>query len=86
MFQAWAVNTAKIAAHSAPSCRPGNSPRKKATVKLRNPSTGTDCRMSRAGTMTSSAFRLLAASGATRTVKTREAAMAAKRRKVVRRA
>ena len=31
------------------------------TVKVRKPSTGTDCRMSSAGTMTSSALRLLAA-------------------------
>ncbi len=33
MFQAWLVKMAKIAAHSAPSTLPGNSDRKKTTVK-----------------------------------------------------
>jgi hypothetical protein len=57
---------------------------KKVTVKVRKPRTGTDCRMSRAGTMTSSALRLLAAAVATTKVKTSEAARAANIRKVVR--
>ena len=73
MFQAWAVKMAKIAAHSAPSSLPGNRPMKKVTVKVRKPSTGTDCRMSSAGMMTSSALRLLAASVATTKVKSSEA-------------
>ena len=46
---------------------------KKVTVKVRKPSTGTDCRMSSAGMMTSSALRLLAASVATTKVKSSEA-------------
>ncbi len=57
---------------------------KKVTVKVRKPSTGTDCRMSSAGTMISSALRLLAASVATTKVKTSEATMAANMRSVVR--
>ena len=51
MFQAWLVKIAKIAAHSAPSWLPGNRPMKNTTVKVRKPSTGTDCRMSSAGMM-----------------------------------
>ncbi len=86
MFQAWLVKMAKIAAHSAPSSLPGNSRRKYATVKVRKPSTGTDCRMSSAGTITSSALRLLAASVATTKVKSSEARIAANMRKVVRNA
>ena len=62
MFQAWLVKTAKIAAHSAPSTLPGNSPRKNVTVNDRKPRIGTDCRMSRTGMSTISARRLLAAS------------------------
>ena len=84
MFQAWLVKIAKMAAHSAPSWLPGNSPMKKTTVKVRKPSTGTDCRMSSAGTMTSSAFRLFAASVATTNVNTSEAKIAANIRSVVR--
>ena len=84
MFQAWAVKIAKIAAHSAPSWLPGNSRMKSTTVKVRKPSTGTDWRMSSAGTMTSSALRLLAASVATTKVKTSEATIAANIRSVVR--
>ncbi|MCW0417679.1 hypothetical protein NB689_003433 [Xanthomonas sacchari] len=85
MFQAWLVKMAKIEASSAPICRPGNRPRKKVTVKVRKPSTGTDCRMSSAGTITRSARRLLAARVATTKVNTSEAAIAANMRKVVRR-
>ena len=59
MFQAWAVKMAKIAAHSAPSWLPGNSPMKNTTVKVRKPSTGTDCRMSSAGMMTSAGLAAL---------------------------
>ncbi len=61
MFHAWLVKIAKTAAHSTPSRLPGNSPMKAVTVKVRKPSTGTDWRMSSAGTITSSARRLLAA-------------------------
>ncbi len=86
MFQAWLVKIAKIAAHSAPSWLAGNRCRKNRTVKVRKPSTGTDCRMSRAGTITSSALRLLAASVATTKVKASEAAIAANMRNVVRKA
>ena len=84
MFQAWLVKIAKIAASSAPSSLPGNRPRKKVTVKVRKPSTGTDCRMSSAGMRTSSAFRLLAASVATTNVKSSDAPMAANILSVVR--
>ena len=59
---------------------------KNTTVKVRKPSTGTDCRMSSAGMMTSSALRLLAASVATTKVKISEATMAANMRSVVRKA
>ena len=45
-----------------PAPGPGNRPMKKTTVKVRKPRIGTDCRMSSAGIMTSSACRLLAAS------------------------
>ena len=86
MFHAWAVKIAKMAAHSAPSSLRGNSPRKNATVKVRKPRTGTDCRMSSAGTMTSSALRLFAASVATTKVKSSDARMAANMRSVVRKA
>ena len=84
MFQAWAVKIAKIAAHSAPSSLPGKSPRKNVTVKVRKPSTGTDWRMSRAGMMTSSAFRLLAAEVATTKVNSSDRRIAANMRSVVR--
>ena len=83
MFQACAVKMAKMAAHSTPSSLPGNSPMKKVTVKVRNPSTGTDCRMSSAGTITSSAFLLLAARVATTKVNSSEQARAANIRSVV---
>lgn len=84
MFQAWLVKMAKIAAHSAPSWLPGNRPMKKVTVKVRKPSTGTDCRMSSAGMITISARRLLAASVATVKVKISDTMMAANMRSVVR--
>ena len=61
MFQAWLVKMAKIAASSAPSVFPGKRPRKKVTVNERKPRIGTDWRMSRTGTSTISARRLLAA-------------------------
>ena len=61
MFQAWLVKIAKIAAHSAPSIEPGNSPRKNVTVKDRKPRIGTDCKTSSSGMRTISARRLLAA-------------------------
>ena len=81
MFQAWLVKMAKIAAHSAPNSLPGNRRRKNTTVKVRKPSTGTDCRISSAGTITSSAVRLLAASVATTKVNSSETMMAANMRK-----
>ena len=61
MFHACAVKIAKTAAHSSPSRLPGNSAMNAVTVTDRNPSTGTDCRMSSAGIMTFSARRLRAA-------------------------
>lgn len=57
---------------------------KNATVNVRKPSTGTDCRISSAGTMTISARRLFAASVAIRNVNTRDAMIAASIRSVVR--
>jgi hypothetical protein len=57
---------------------------KKLTVKVRKPSTGTDCKMSSAGMMISSARRLLAASVATVKVKTSDTTIAASMRSVVR--
>ena len=59
---------------------------KKVRVKVRKPSTGTDCRMSSAGMMISSAFLLLAARVATTNVNSSEAMIAANMRKVERRA
>ena len=84
MFQAWLVKIAKIAASSAPSSLPGNRFMKKITVKVRKPSTGTDCRISSAGMMARSAFLLLAASGATRNVNRSEKPSAANILSVVR--
>ena len=52
MFHAWEVKTAKIDAASSPSSERGNSARKNVTVTARKPSTGTDCKMSRAGIRT----------------------------------
>ncbi len=86
MFQAWLVKMAKIAAHSTPSWLPGNSPIKNVTVKVRNPSTGTDCRISSAGIITCSALRLLAASVAITRVNSNETPNATNMRNVVRRA
>ncbi len=84
MFQACAVKIAKMDAHSAPIWLPGKARMNRITVKVRKPSTGTDCRMSSAGTITSSALRLLAARVATTKVKTSDATIAANMRKVVR--
>ncbi len=64
MFQAWAVKMTNTEASSAPSTLPGNRPRKNGTRKVRKPSTGTDCRMSRIGIMMRSARLLFAASPA----------------------
>ena len=61
MFQACEVNTANIAAASRPSSEPGNRATKNVTVTARKPSTGTDCRMSRAGIITRRARLLRAA-------------------------
>ena len=83
MFQAWAVKMAKMAAASTPSSCPGKRPMKKVTVKVRKPKTGTDCRMSSAGMMTSSALWLLAASVATTKVKSSEKNSATNMRRVV---
>jgi hypothetical protein len=57
---------------------------KKVTVKVRKPRIGTDCRMSSAGTMIRPACRLRAASVATTSVNTVEAASAANMRRIVR--
>ena len=84
MFQAWLVKIAKIAASSSPSTRPGNRPMKNTTVKVRKPRIGTDCRMSRIGTMIRPARRLLAAATAKVKVNSSEAARAANIRSVVR--
>ena len=56
---------------------------KKITVKVRKPSTGTDCRISSAGMRTRSALLLLAASGATRNVNKSEKPSAANILRVV---
>ncbi len=61
MFQACEVKTAKIAAASRPSSEPGNRARKNVTVTARKPSTGTDWRMSSAGSSTRLARLLRAA-------------------------
>ncbi len=84
MFQAWLVKIANTAAHSTPSCRPGNRCMKKVTVKVRKPRIGTDWRMSSAGTMICSARRLRAAIVATVSVNSSDASSAANIRSVVR--
>ena len=56
------------------------------TVKVRKPRIGTDWRISRAGTIMSSAFRLFAASVPTTKVNSSDAKIAANMRKVVRNA
>ncbi len=86
MFQAWLVKMAKIAANSTPSWLPGNRFMNMVTVKVKKPRTGTDCRMSSAGTISISAFFERAAAVATTKVKTSEAPRAANMRSVVRRA
>src|SRR5205823_5786221 len=77
MFQACEVKIAKIAAHSTPSSRPGNKAMKPLTLIDKNPSTGTDCRMSIAGIRIFSACRLFAASGAQTSVNTKDTISAA---------
>ncbi|CAM5628485.1 hypothetical protein SRIMM317S_04409 [Streptomyces rimosus subsp. rimosus] len=57
MFHTSAVKTAKTDAHSRPSVECGNSATNPVTVILRKVSTGTDCRMSTAGTITLAARR-----------------------------
>ncbi len=61
MFQAWAVKIAKMLAHSTPSRLPGKSAMKPVTVIERKPRTGTDCRMSRIGSITLRAVTFFAA-------------------------
>ncbi len=61
MFHAIEVKIANIDAHSSPSCEPGNRAMNAVTVTDRNPSTGTDCRMSSTGISTFSARRSRAA-------------------------
>ncbi len=61
MFHACAVNTANIAAHSRPSWEWGKTATKNVTVTARKPRTGTDWRMSSAGTSTRRHLRLRAA-------------------------
>src|SRR5271156_4133697 len=51
MFHACEVKIAKIAAHSTPSKRPGNSAIKPVTVIVKNGNTGMDCKISKAGTI-----------------------------------
>ncbi len=60
MFQACEVNTANTAAASRPPPVP-NALRKNTTVKVRNPSTGTDWRMSSIATSSLEARRSRAA-------------------------
>ncbi len=57
MFHTSAVKTAKTEAHSRPSVECGNRATKPVTVMLRKVRTGTDCRMSIAGTITFAARR-----------------------------
>ena len=55
MFHAIAVKIAKMEANSRPSSDPGNKLMNAVTVTVRNPRTGTDCRMSSTGISTFSA-------------------------------
>ena len=57
MFHACDVKIAKIDAISKPTVECGNSQMKNATVIVRNPRIGTDCRMSSSGISTFSARR-----------------------------
>ena len=61
MFHAIAVKIAKMEANSSPSSEPGNRLMNAVTVTVRNPRTGTDCRMSSSGMRTFSARRSRAA-------------------------
>ena len=72
MFHAIEVKMAKTDAASRPSSEPGNRLMNAVTVTARNPSTGTDCRMSSTGISTFSARRSLAAAVAYTKVKMRE--------------
>ncbi len=58
MFHACDVKIAKIDASSRPTIECGKSAMKNVTVTVRNPSTGTDCKMSRSGINTFSATRV----------------------------
>ena len=55
------MKIAKIDAHSSPSADPGNSAMKPVIVTDKNPRIGTDCRMSRTGSITFCARRSRAA-------------------------
>ena len=61
MFHAIDVKIAKMEANSSPSSVPGNRLMNAVTVTVRNPRTGTDCRMSSSGISTFSARRSRAA-------------------------
>ena len=61
MFHACEVKMAKMDANSRPSSEPGNRLMNAVTVTVRNPSTGTDCKMSSSGIRTFSARRNRAA-------------------------
>jgi hypothetical protein len=59
---------AKMLAHSTPSRLPGKRAIKPVTVIDKNPSTGTDCRISSAGKIKARAARLFAATYPTQKV------------------
>ena len=84
MFQACEVKIAKIAAHSTPRSRPGNSAMNPVTVIERNPRIGTDWRMSSTGIRIFSAWRFLAATARVDEAEDQGATSAAAIRKTVR--
>ena len=84
IFQACEVKIAKIAAHSTPSSRPGNSAINPVTVIDKKPRTGTDCKMSSTGIRIFSACRLFAASAAYGKLKASDTTRAAAIRNTVR--
>ena len=84
MFHACAVKIAKIDAASSPARLPGKSAMNPVTVIERNPSTGTDCKMSSNGTSTRSAYRLRAAAYPYTSVKTSDTKSAMNMRSVER--
>ncbi len=84
MFHACEVKIAKIAAHSTPTRLPGNRAMKPVTVIDRKPSTGMDCRISSAGTITFSAVRFLEAMAAKANENSSEAPSASSMRMLVR--